>query len=251
MKEGRFLTFDVDGKVGILTLNNGPNNILGMEFYVELAEFQQLIGTYDIGALVINANGKHFSAGINLKDLKDVASSEYIIQNLPWLQKIYGHWQDLNIPVIAAVHGLCTGSGVEMILGCDMRISSDNAQYSLPEVSFGLSPDMGGTTRLARLVGASQAKRLIIGCVQIDAAEALRIGLVDEVVPADKLNEHAISLAKRMASMPAFAVGFAKKGINTACEGGTFAGLMFEQAQSAYCCGTEEQKERISAFFKK
>ena len=251
MNEGKYLVFDVVDEVGLLTLNNGPNNILGIEFYTELAEFQQIIGMYDIRALVINANGKHFSAGVNLKELRDVVNSDFILQNLPWLQKIYGHWQDLSIPVIAAVQGLCIGSGVELILGCDMRISSASAKYSLPEVSFGLAPDMGGTTRLARLVGASQAKRLIMGCVQIDAAEALRIGLVDEVVPDDQLYHHALALAQKMASMPAAAMAFAKKGINTACESGTNAGLMFEQAQSAYCCGTNEQKQRIDAFFKK
>ncbi len=251
MREGKFLIFDVVDNVGILTLNNGPNNILGMEFYLELAEFQQVIGASGVRALVINANGRHFSAGINLTELKDAVNSEFIIQNLPWLQKIYGHWQDLSIPVIAAVHGLCIGSGVELILGCDIRLSAAGAKYSLPEVSFGLAPDMGGTTRLARLVGASQAKRLILGCEQIDAQEALRIGLVDEVVPDDQLYHRAMALAQKMASMPAAAMGFAKKGINTACESGTLAGLSFEQAQSAYCCGTEEQKQRIAEFFKK
>ena len=99
--------------------------------------------------------------------------------SLVWLQKLYSFWQELPIPVIAAVHGFCYGSATELILGCDIRIAADNAKFSIPEVRFGLSPDMGGTTRLTHLVGMGQAKRLIMGCEEIDAEEALRIGLIE------------------------------------------------------------------------
>ena len=104
-------------------------------------------------------------------------------------------------------------------------------------MQLGLSPDMGGTSRLTRLVGMGQAKRLIIAGEEIDAQEALRIGLVEVVVPLEELNDRAMKMARTIARSPAAAVRFAKKGVNLTDEGGLYAGRIFEQAQSTYCCG--------------
>ena len=251
MNEGKFLKFEKKDLVGVLTINNPPLNIVGYDFFLELAEFQQIIEKEKtIRALVINAAGDHFSAGIDLNYLKS-ASSQYVLENILFLQRLYSRWQEWAIPVIAAVQGMCIGSAVELIAGCDFRVAADNAKFSLPEVNFGLSPDMGGTTRITKLVGPSQAKRLIMLCEEVDAAEALRIGLVEYVVPAEELTEKAMKMARRMASSPPAAVGFAKKGINVAMDSSVATGLLFEQAQSTYCCGTADQKEAISAFLEK
>jgi enoyl-CoA hydratase len=178
-------------------------------------------------------------------------NSQFIIKNLSWLQSVYNRWEDFPVPVIAAIHGICYGSGTELILACDIRIAASNARIAIPEVRFGLSPDMGGTTRLPRLVGPGQAKRLILACEEVDAQEARAIGLVDVVVEPGQLMERAIKMANRIAGMPPVAVRMAKKGINLAVESSRMAGLYFEQAQSTYCCGTEDQKEAIKAFFEK
>ena len=203
-----------------------------------------------VRALVIKANGEHFSAGIDLNILKEI-DSQFVAENLKWLQRLYGRWQEWPIPVIAAIHGICYGSAVELILGCDIRIAAEDLRISIPEVRFGLSPDMGGTLRLTQLVGLGQAKRLILGCEELDAAEAKEIGLVEIVVPREKLEERATKLAKRIAGMPPMAIRLAKKGINLANESSLAAGLAFEQAQSIYCCGTEDQNEAIDSFFGK
>ncbi|NLB88791.1 MAG: enoyl-CoA hydratase/isomerase family protein, partial [Syntrophomonadaceae bacterium] len=200
--------------------------------------------------VIINANEDHFSAGVDLKFLRTV-NSEFIMDNLDWLQRLYGRWQEMPIPVIAAVHGLCYGSATELILGCDIRIAAKDARISIPEVRFGLSPDMGGTVRLTQLVGMGQAKRLILGCEEVGADEAFAIGLVEIVVEREQLMERAMKLAKRIASMPPAAVRFAKRGINLANESSVMAGLLYEQAQSTYCCGTEDQNEAIDSFFEK
>lgn len=251
MTEEKYLKYDKQDTVGVLTINTPPLNIVGYEFFQELGTYQEMIEKdKSVRALVINAVGDHFSAGIDLKYLKG-ASSKYVLDNILFLQRLYGRWQEWAIPVIAAVHGMCIGSAVELIAGCDLRVAADNAKFSLPEVNFGLSPDMGGTTRITKLVGPAQAKRLIMLCEEVDAVEALRIGLVEYVVPAEKLTEKALKLARRMASSPPAAVGFAKKGINLAMDSSVAAGLLFEQAQSTYCCGTSDQKEAISAFLEK
>lgn len=252
MSYGKHLAFNKDGKIGIITLDNAKGfNVVGTDFLYELEEIQKEINAdRDLGGIVINANGDHFSAGIDLKFLKGV-SSQFIMENLVWLQKLYSFWQELPIPVIAAVHGFCYGSATELILGCDIRIAADNAKFSIPEVRFGLSPDMGGTTRLTHLVGMGQAKRLIMGCEEIDAEEALRIGLIEILVKQEELNKRAIKLAYKMANLPPAAIRFAKKGINLANESSVETGLLFEQAQSTYCCGTEDLREGVTAFLEK
>lgn len=246
------LLFHRDGAVAIVTLNQPDKlNVVNEEFLRQLEDIQNAIDAdTSIRAVVINANGEHFSAGIDLKLLQQV-SSQFVLDKLVWLQRLYSRWQDMPVPVIAAIQGVCYGSGVELILGCDIRIASEDARLSIPEVAFGLSPDMGGTTRLTQLVGMGQAKRLILGCDVIDSQEALRIGLVEIVVPKEQLNERALKMAHKMAGLPPVAVRFAKKGINLANESSVAAGLLFEQAQSAFCCGTEDQNEAISAFFEK
>ncbi|HBV88852.1 MAG TPA: enoyl-CoA hydratase [Desulfosporosinus sp.] len=252
MSYGKHLNFNKDGRIGIITLDNAKGfNLVGTDFLHELDEIQkEILADHDLGGIVINANGDNFSAGIDLKFLKDV-SSQFIMDNLVWLQNLYSFWQELPIPVIAAINGLCYGSATELILGCDIRIAADNARFSIPEVRFGLSPDMGGTTRLTHLVGIGQAKRLIMGCEEIDAEEALRIGLIEIMVTKETLNERAMKLAHKMAGFPPAGIRFAKKGINLANESSVQAGLLFEQAQSTFCCGTEDLREAVTAFLEK
>jgi len=252
MAYGECLLFEKEGAVGVITINRPQHfNLVSIELLQELEEVQNTIeADKDVKAVVIKANGDHFSAGIDLSLLNQV-NSQFIMEHLTWLQRLYGRWQEWPIPVVAAIHGICYGSAVELILGCDIRIASEECRLSIPEVRFGLSPDMGGTTRLAQLVGIGQAKRLIMGCEEIGAQEAFQIGLVEIVVKKEELIERAMKLAKRMTEMPPAAIRFAKKGINLAHESSVAAGLLFEQAQSTYCCGTQDQKEAIDAFFNK
>jgi enoyl-CoA hydratase len=250
--DNEVVLFHRDGPVALVTLNQPEAlNVVNWDFLTQLETIQNSIeADQSIKAVIINANGDHFSAGIDLKLLQQV-SSQFVLDKLVWLQRLYSRWQDMPIPVVAAVQGVCYGSGVELILGCDIRIASEDVKISIPEVAFGLSPDMGGTTRLTQLVGIGQAKRLILGCEVIDSQEALRIGLVEIVVPKEQLQKRALKLAHKMAGFPPVAVRFAKKGINLANESSVAAGLLFEQAQSAFCCGTEDQNEAITAFFEK
>lgn len=252
MAPGDWFIFEMIDNVAVLTLNHPESmNIVNQELFYEMHEMQNKIeADPSIRAVVIKANGPHFSAGIDLNLLKSV-DSQFVAENLNFLQRLYGRWQEWHIPVIAAVHGICYGSAVELILGCDVRVASDDLRISIPEVRFGLSPDMGGTVRLTQLVGMGQAKRMILGCEELNAQEALQIGLVEIVVPRDKLEERAIKLARRMAGMPPMAIRFAKRGINLANESSLAAGLAFEQAQSVFCCGTEDQTEAINSFFEK
>ncbi|GAA0181442.1 enoyl-CoA hydratase/isomerase family protein [Clostridium sediminicola] len=252
MSYGKLIKFEKQGKVGVIILDNAKRlNITGDEFFDELEEIQNEISVdNELGALAMVANGKNFSAGIDMKFLNSV-SAEFMKKGLTRLQNLYSFWQELAIPIVAGIQGVCYGSGVELILGCDIRIAADNAKLCLPEVKFGLSPDMGGTTRLTKLVGIGQAKRIILSCEEVAAQEALNIGLVEKVVSVDELREYTIGFAKKMASYPSSGMRFAKKGINVAQESSVAASLLFEQAQSIYCCDTQDIKESTAAFIEK
>jgi enoyl-CoA hydratase len=253
MSYGKHFNYAKEGNIGIVTLCNpkGFNLVAGDPFFRELYEIQEIIAEdKSLRCVLINAEGDHFSAGVDLKFLLPM-NSQGIMDNLVWLQRLYSRWQEFPFPVIAAVQGICYGSAVELILGCDFRIAAENARFSIPEVKFGLSPDMGGTVRLTHLVGIGQAKRMILGCDEIDAQEAQRIGLIEILAKTEELNERAMKYAKKMANLPPGAIRFAKKGINVANESSVAASLLFEEAQSIYCCGTEDQNEGINAFFEK
>ncbi|MGE5423001.1 MAG: enoyl-CoA hydratase/isomerase family protein [Ignavibacteriales bacterium] len=241
-----------EGKVAILTINRPKYfNTMNEEVWKELmAAADEIEDMEDVRAVVINSTGDHFSAGIDLKLLATV-SRPFVMRWLQWLQSVYTRWEEFQIPVICAMQGIAYGSAIELALACDIRIAAENARIAIPEVRFGLSPDMGGTYRLAKLVGPGQAKRLLMTCDEIDAQEALRIGLVEYVVPTEELTEKALKLAKKIANMPPIAERMCKKGVNVAVECGRTAGLLFEQAQSTLCCGTDDMKEAINAFFEK
>lgn len=246
------ILFEKDGGVGLVTLNRpGSLNTFTEEMWQEMEFLQeQLAADEEVRVVVLTAAGDKFSAGIDISLLGKV-NSNFIMKNLPRMQNINNRWESLRQPVIAAVRGICFGAATELILSCDIRISAEDGLFGIQEVSFGLSPDMGGSQRLPRAVGPSQAKRLILACETINAAEALRIGLVDEICSGEELLPRAFKLAKKIASKPPLAVMFAKKAINMAMESSLAAGLMFEQAQSMYCLGTEDKNEAVAAFFEK
>ncbi len=252
MAEYKHLLIGKEGKIATVTINRAEYfNTMGPDVWVEILQAAQEISAMEnLGAVVISAKGEHFSAGIDLKQL-NTFNSEQVMNTAPWAQTVYSIWEDFQVPVVAAIQGLCYGSAVEWILACDIRIASTNARFSIPEVRFGLAPDMGGTTRMTKLIGAGQAKRMIMACDEIDAAEAKSIGLVEVVTEPEDLMKTAMKYANKMADLPPVAIKFAKKGINLAAESSVRAGLLFEQAQTTYCCGTEDQKEAIAAFFEK
>lgn len=249
MKSDRdWLLFQKIDAVAVITLNNPQGmNTLSWELLEDMEKIQESIENDEtIKAVVIRGEGKHFSGGMNLETLK-ATDTAYMLRRLDWIQRVWNRWQELPVPVVAAIHGACIGGAMELVLAADIRIAAEGAFFRLPEVGLGISPDMGGTTRLTKLVGPGQAKRIIMANEEIRAEEALRIGLVEMVVPLEKLEEKAASMAKRMSEMPAIAMRWAKKGINLAAESSVRSGLLFEQAQSICCFMTEDLREGIRA----
>ncbi|HOK02785.1 MAG TPA: enoyl-CoA hydratase/isomerase family protein [Spirochaetota bacterium] len=246
------IALEFKDRIAFLTLCDPKGlNLENLEMVKVLAEKQEEIDrNKEIRAVVVQSSVKNFSAGAALTFLQDV-NSRFIKDNLNFLQRAFSRFQELPIPVICAINGICYGGGLELALSCDIRIASRDAKFSMPEVRFGFTADQTGTTRLAKLLGIGNAKKMILLCEEIDAEEAYRIGLVEYLVEKEELHSFAEKLAKRVASFPPSGVRFGKIGVNVAAEGNTYASLMFEQAQSIYCFGTEDKEEAVKSFMEK
>jgi enoyl-CoA hydratase len=149
---------------------------------------------------------------------------------------------------IAAVNGYALGGGCELALACDLRVAADNAKFGQPEILLGIIPGGGGTQRLPRLVGPSRAKDIILTGRQVDADEALRIGLADRVVSADQVIDTALSLAAELAAGAIVAQGLAKEAIDRGLQGPINLGLDLELEQFAKVFGTEDSRIGVKSF---
>jgi len=158
---------------------------------------------------------------------------------------------NLEKPVIAAVNGVAAGAGVSLALIADIRIASENARFSMSFVDKGLVPDCGATFTLPRLIGLSRAFELMYGGGVVDAQEAERIGLVNRVVPHDKLIEETVALAKRLAKAPPLALAQTKRALHYGIMNSLEQQLYFETYAQNFCSETEDAREGINSFLEK
>jgi len=234
---------DINDKIATVTLNrpkarNAFNGGILKGLY-EAAN--HILGDPSINVVILTGSGdQSFCAGI---DLKMIAAGEDFTSELKRHDR-FGHiqiyrdcftaYEKLPVPVIASINGFCFGAGLELALGCDIRLADESAQFSIPEVQLGIIPDGGGTQRLTKVVGVGKAKELIYTGRKIDAAEALRIGLVEHVYPKAKLREETQKLAEEIAKNGAPVLG-CKRAINIAVNYPADVGLLFESStQQAY-----------------
>jgi len=185
--------------------------------------------------IITGAGDKAFSAGL---DLKMVASGSGPMDIFPsyrqgydslyGLKMIFTMYEELAVPVIAAINGYCLGAPLELILCCDIRLACNTAVFGLPEIQLGVIPDLGSTQRLPRIVGPGIAKELIMTGRRIDAAEALRVGLVDHVYPKDQLMAEARKLADEIARINPLLIQGAKRAVNIATSTPLDIGLRME-----------------------
>jgi len=239
----RDLKYDVKGHVAVITLNRP--DALNAWYRGMNEELRQVAAAIDndpdVRVLVITGAGeKSFSSGI---DLKKIAAGELFItgpdirdyyDGIRKLREVFTMYEKLTVPVIAAINGYCLGGGLELALACDIRLAVDSAVFSLPEVQLGIIPDMGGCQRLPRAVGIGKAKELIYTGKKIDAAEALRIGLIQHLYPREKLMEEALKMANEIAGYNPVVVQAAKRACNVAMNYPLDVGLMFETTSSAF-----------------
>jgi len=164
---------------------------------------------------------------------------------------IYDAVDRLSKPIVAMVNGYCFGGGLELAMACDIRIASSRATLGQTEVNIGIIPGGGGSQRLARLVGLGKAMKLTLTGDRIDADEALRIGLVDEVVPHERLEARTFEIADKIASHSALAVRLAKAAVRASARLPLDQGLRYEQTLFAVAMASADKEEGVRAFLEK
>jgi enoyl-CoA hydratase/carnithine racemase len=202
------------------------------------------------GVILTGAGDKAFVAGADISELAHVAAFE-AEQASRFGQEVLDLIENLGKPVVAAVNGFALGGGCETAMACTIRIAADTAKFGQPEVALGLLPGGGGTQRLPRLVGKGRALQLILSGEMIDAREAYRIGLVNEIVAAAELIGRAEAILKKIGANAPIAVRFALEAVNKGLETGQAEGLLLEASYFGLCAATEDKKEGTSAFLEK
>lgn len=250
-----YLSFRQDGHIGIVRLSRPEKlNTMSAPFFEAMIELQQkeIVGNFELRSVAILADGRHFSAGIDLEYAKTVIGlpgrSLYGVYH--W-QHAYRFWSECNLPVVVGIQGACMGTAIELVTACDIRVAAKNSKFALREVDVGISTDLGGTTRLTKLIGPGMTKLLAMTCEDIDAAEAYRIGLVERIVPLEDLESATLGYAEKLASKPPIAVQMCKKCINIAADSSVSVGLLAEEIQGIYTVSTKDKSEAVSAMLEK
>lgn len=247
------IQFEKREHIGFITISRPKFlNALNSDTIKELNEVvDSLEQDNEIYCVIITGAGeKAFVAGADISEMRNMNVQE--ARSFGMLgNSVFRKIEGLGKPVIAAVNGYALGGGCELSLSCDIRIASENAKFGQPEVTLGITPGFGGTQRLARIVGTGKAKEIIFTGSNIDAAEAYRIGLVNKVVPKEKLMEEAVNMAKKIASNAPIAVSLCKTAIDRGIQSDIDTAVSMESSLFAECFSTEDQKDAMTAFVEK
>ena len=244
-----FVNVEQQGAVAVLTIDRPKAlNALNPEVLADLkAAFEGIDQNTARCVVLTGAGDKSFVAGADIGSMSTMTKAEgeafgklgndifLMIENFP-------------LPVIAAVNGFALGGGCELAMSCDIRICSDNAMFGQPEVGLGITPGFGGTQRLARLVGMGMAKQLLYTARNIDAGEALRIGLVNAVVPQAELMDTALKMASTIAKNAPIAVRACKQAVNEGMQVSIDKAVEIEEKLFGGCFETHDQVEGMACF---
>jgi enoyl-CoA hydratase len=247
------ITYEVKGSIGYITLNRPKvMNALNRRTIEELnAAFHSAKGDATVKGIILTGTGqKAFIAGADIAELSAI-DGEQAGEFSGKGQEVLLSIETLGKPVIAAVNGFALGGGCETAMACTIRIAAENAKFGQPEVKLGIIPGYGGTQRLPRLVGKGRALQLILTGDLIDAHEAHRIGLVNEVVPATDLISRCEVILKQISANAPLAIRYSIDAVNEGVDADLSSGLKLEAKYFALAAGTEDRKEGTSAFVQK
>jgi len=253
MPDFQNLRYETKNKIGYVTIDRPKVlNALSRAVMDELRRaFDAAKDDPEVRVVILTGAGeKAFVAGADISELAQqtpIAAKQYTHRGQAVLDAI----ENLGKPVIACINGFALGGGCELALACTMRLASENAKLGQPEVKLGLMPGYGGTQRLPRLVGKGVAQQLVLTGEMISAAEALRIGLVNEVVPASELIPRAEAIAAKIIANAPLAVRYAMEAVNHGLDMTLAEGLYLEATLFAVCCTTEDKNQGTRAFLEK
>ena len=244
------ILIETKSKVGIITFNR-PRALNALNSAL-ITELNHALKAYEdnpiIGAIILTGSEKAFAAGADIREMKDKTFAEVTSQNF------LHDWDYINTitkPLIAAVSGFALGGGFEYALLCDMIIASETAKFGLPETTIGVIPGLGGTQRLVQAIGKSKAMEMILTGRMIDAAEAERTGIVARVLSVEKLQDEALALATKIASLSQPVIKAAKQAILSSYEVPMAEGAARERTLFHSMFNLHDQKEGMAAFIEK
>jgi enoyl-CoA hydratase/carnithine racemase len=245
---GEFVRLDVADGVGTIRLDRPKMNALNVQVQEEIrAAAQEATDRDDIKAVVVWGGERVFAAGADVKEMADMSYTD-MVKRSGGLQSAFTAVARIPKPVVAAVNGYALGGGCELALCADIRIAGEGATLGQPEILLGIIPGAGGTQRLTRLVGPSRAKDIIFTGRFVKAEEALRIGLVDQVVPDDDVYAAAQTWARQFSKAASFALRAAKESVDRGLETDLDTGLEIERVQFAALFATADQRTGMRSF---
>ena len=243
-----FVNLEVDGGVGTIRLDRPPMNALNVAVQEELrAAAHEATARQDVRAVIIYGGPKVFAAGADIKEMATMSYTDMVDRSAA-LSSSFTAVAKIPKPVVAAVTGYALGGGCELSLCADYRVAGESAKLGQPEILLGVIPGAGGTQRLARLVGPSKAKDLCFTGRFVDAEEALRIGLVDQVVPNEGVYDAARAWAEQFVNGPSYALRAAKEAVDAGLSVDLETGLGIERQQFAALFATEDRTTGMQSF---
>ncbi|HKV51612.1 MAG TPA: enoyl-CoA hydratase-related protein [Gemmatimonadaceae bacterium] len=252
MTDGGVVTLEVRGRTALVTINR-PEKRNALDAQVRAAFLEAIASARandTVRAIVVTGAGdKAFVAGADIGEFEGRTTVEQwrVMKGAT----IFDAVERCPKPVIAAVNGYCLGGGMELALACDIRLASTSARFGQPEVNLGIIPGGGGTQRLPRIVGLGAALKLVLTGEMIDAAEALRLGLLEEVVEPSALLDRALALGESIAAKSPVAVAAAKEATRAALSLPLDDGLKLETALFQVCFASADRAEGVRAFLEK
>ncbi|MCF8035164.1 MAG: enoyl-CoA hydratase/isomerase family protein [Desulfarculaceae bacterium] len=249
MEQNDFVTLSIDEHIAVITLNKPPANAWSLALAEAFeAALDQADGDDEVRVIVVSGGeAKCFSAGFDVTDAKNTPITS------PKVRAMWRRLDRIEKPLIAAMNGHALGGGLELAMSCHFRVLVDNPKVmlGLTELNLGIIPGWGGTQRLARLVGRSTALNMILFSKRLGPAEALELGLVDRLAPAEGFMDEVMDMARTLAQRPPIAVRWVLKSFAAGLYEGLDAGLDTEADGSAAVRETEDRKEGFAAFLEK
>jgi enoyl-CoA hydratase/carnithine racemase len=240
--------FDVEAGIGTIRLARPPMNALDIEVQEGIrAAALEATERRDVAAVIVYGGEKVFAAGADIKQMQAMTYTDMVDRSAA-LQSSLSAVAAIPKPTIAAITGYALGGGCELALCCDFRVCGDNAKLGQPEILLGIIPGAGGTQRLARLIGPAKAKDLIFSGRFVGSAEALALGLVDEVVGADDVYSAALTRARSYVGGPAYALRAAKEAVDRGVETDLVTGLEIERMLFAGLFATKDRELGMGSF---
>ena len=245
------LKYETFNKIAIITINRPEkHNAISLKTLDELHEVLEVCeNDNSLRVLIITgAGGKAFASGSDLGEVKDRDLKKALE---PLVQGIAARLERMSKPSIAAINGFCMGGGLEVALGCDLRIATPLSKFATPEGKIGIIPGGGATQRLPRLIGRAWAMEMLLMGETIDAKKACEIGLITRLAKPEKLMETAIKMGEKISSYAPLVPQFMKAMIHSGMEGSLTSGLALEKFAQGALCETEDKKEGLNAFLEK